>query len=263
MEILFSDYKLGNEILNFSIHHNIFNGITGKDKGKIINIISLNHNYKGKIIINNNEIYKKDINFYKRKIRLIRDDITFNNFNGTVYELMKLEIIKRRISLKNESKKIFDSLKIVGLNNDILSVSINKISTSEKKLLLLALALLSNPDTIIFEEPMKYLDLTNEKKLIMLLRKIKEQYNKTFVFISDDSNMLYKCTNNLIIAKNNNILIEGNTSDIYQRVDFLKRNSIIIPDLVELTYLARKKKDIKIDYHKDIRDIIKDIYKHV
>lgn len=263
MELIFSEYKLGNELLEFSIHHNLFNGVTGKDKDKIVDIISLNHNYKGKIIINNNEINKKDINFYKRKIRLIKDDITFNNFNGTVYELMKLEIRKRRISLKNEEKKIYDSLKIVGLNIQLLNLSVKQISTSEKKLLLLALALLSNPDTIIFEEPMKFLDMKSEKNLIMLLRKIKEQYNKTFVFVSDDSNMLYKYTTNLIIAKNNNILIEGNTNDIYQRVDFLKRNSIIIPDLVELTYLARKKKNIKIDYHKDIRDIIKDIYKHV
>ena len=30
-----------------------------------------------------------------------------------------------------------------------------------------------------------------------------------------------------------------------------------------ITYLARKDKEVKIDYHKDIRDIIKDIYKHV
>lgn len=263
MELIFSEYKLGNDILEFSIHHNMFNGITGKDKDKIADIISLNHNYKGKIIINNNEICKKDLNFYKRKIRYIKDDITFNNYNGTVYELMKLEIRKRRMSLKNEEKKINDSMKIVGLSIQLLNVSVTQISTSEKKLLLLALALLSNPDTIIFEEPMKYLDMKNEKNLIMLLRKIREQYNKTFVFISDDSNMLYKYTSNLIIAKNNNILIEGNTNDIYQRVDFLKRNSIIVPDLVELTYLARKKKNVKIDYHKDIRDIIKDIYKHV
>jgi len=263
MELIFSEYKLENETIDFSIHHNMFNGITGKDKDKILDIICLNHSYKGRIIINNNEIAKKDINFYKRKIRYIKDDLSIYNYDGTVYELMKLDIKKRKISLKNEDKKIYDSLKIVGLDNKLLNVHPKHLSTSEQKILLIALALLSNPDTIIIEEPTKYLDMKNEKKLIMLLRKIREQYNKTFVFVSDDSNMLYKYTNNLIIAKNNSILIEGNTNDIYQRVDFLKRNSIIIPDLVELTYLARKKKKVKIDYHKDIRDIIKDIYKHV
>ena len=50
---------------------------------------------------------------------------------------------------------------------------------------------------------------------------------------------------------------------IYQRVDFLKRNKFDVPEIIEFTYLAKKKKAVKIDYHKDIRDIIKDIYKHV
>ena len=51
--------------------------------------------------------------------------------------------------------------------------------------------------------------------------------------------------------------------DILTNIDFLNKNKIDIPDIVEITYLAYKKKKIKIDYHKDIRDIIKDIYKHV
>ena len=40
-------------------------------------------------------------------------------------------------------------------------------------------------------------------------------------------------------------------------------NKFSIPEIIEFTYLAKKKKSVKIDYHKDIRDIIKDIYKHV
>ena len=43
----------------------------------------------------------------------------------------------------------------------------------------------------------------------------------------------------------------------------MKRNKIDIPEIIEFTYLAKKQKNVKIDYHKDIRDIIKDIYKHV
>lgn len=263
MEMIFQDYKLDEEILNFSIHHNTFNGITGKDKEKIMDIIALNHNFKGQIIINNKEITRKEINYYKKRIQLIKDNDFPNYYTNNVFNLMKYEIIKRKISLRDEEKKMIDSLKIVGLNQNLLYQTVQSLSSAEKKLLKISLALLSNPDVIIIEEPFKCLDMRNEKQLMVMFTKIKEQYNKTLVFVSDDSNMLYKYTNNLIIAKNNNILVEGNTSDIYQRVDFLKRNSIIIPDLVELTYLAKKKKNIKIDYHKDIRDIIKDIYKHV
>ena len=43
----------------------------------------------------------------------------------------------------------------------------------------------------------------------------------------------------------------------------LRKSTFDIPDIVEFTHKAKKTKKVKIDYHKDIRDIIKDIYKHV
>ena len=67
----------------------------------------------------------------------------------------------------------------------------------------------------------------------------------------------------MIFVKNNKVLLEGKTDEVYQRVNYLQRNGFDIPDIVLFTYLARKKKNVNISYHKDIRDIIKDIYKHI
>ena len=67
----------------------------------------------------------------------------------------------------------------------------------------------------------------------------------------------------MIFLKNDEIFLTGKTNDVYLRVDYLKRNKFEIPDIVEFTYIARKKKEVRIDYHKDVRDIIKDIYKHI
>ena len=97
----------------------------------------------------------------------------------------------------------------------------------------------------------------------MLLQRLKEQFGINIVLVSDDSNALYKYTNNIIMTKNDNIIYQGDTYQGYQKVDFLRRNKIVVPEIREFTYLAKKIKSVKIDYHKDIRDIIKDIYKHV
>ena len=176
---------------------------------------------------------------------------------------MYYEIRRRKLTLKNPKKKMLDSLKIVGLDTDYLHRYVNTLSSSEKKLIQLSISLMCNPELIIMEEPFKSFDMKTEKRIIMLLQKIKDQYDKTFVFISNDSNMLYKYANHLIIIKNNSILTEGETKDILENVEFLKKNNIRIPEIVEFTYLSKKKKQVKIDYHKDVRDIIKDIYKHV
>ena len=237
MEMIFKNYKYKDNILNFSIIEKEINGITGKETKNLVNIIKLNNSVKGKIIVNNNELTKEEI----------------------IYS----EIASKKIQTKNINKKIIESLKIVGLTEDILVRNFYSLSSSEKKLIQVARALLSNPNILIFNEPFKFLDMRNEKKLIMLLNRIKDQYNKTIILVSNNSNILYKYTNHLIIFKNNKILIEGNTSDIYIKIPFLIKNRIEIPEIVEFTYLANKQKNANLEYHKDIRDIIKDIYKHV
>ena len=87
--------------------------------------------------------------------------------------------------------------------------------------------------------------------------------NKTVIIISNDANMLYLYTDYLILFKNQRKVIEGKTTDVYTKVDVLKKHHIKIPEIVEFSYMVREHKNVKIDYYKDVRDIIKDIYKHV
>lgn len=196
------------------------------------------------------------------KVGIVREDYLSSNFLNKVYEYMYYEVRRKRLILKNPKKKINDSLRIVGLNTTYLNRNINSLSSSEKILVILAISLLSNPDIIILLNLFKYLDKTNEKDLMMLLEKIKDQYNKTIVLINDDSEIMYKYTKYLIIKKNS-LYIEDDTDKLLQRVDFLHKNNIKVPEIIELTHLIKKKKKIKLEYHKDVRDILKDIYKHV
>ena len=263
MEIEYTDYKSSDNILNFTIKHQEINGILGKKYQELINNIKIRNNYQGTIKINGELLEKENIQYINKKICIVKREFECNYFTNTVYDLMNYEIDRKSISLKNREKKIRDSLVIVGLDESYLLRPISTLSTSEKKIIQLAISLLSNPEVLILEDIFKYLDKNWEKKVIMLLQKIKDQYYKTIILASEESEELYKYTTNLIIYKNNKILISGNTYEIMQRVDFLKKNRINIPKIVEFTYLAKKKKNIKIEYHKDVRDIIKDIYKHV
>ncbi len=261
MEIIFKNYKYKDNNLNFTIKDNEINGIVTNNQEEIVDILKLKLKYTGKITIEGQLI--KDPIEYKKKINIVPVEIDNNIHFQTVYDLLENEVLKRKISPKNLEKKVEDSLKIVGLEEELLDRNIYTLSSSEKKFIQLAMALLSNPELLILIEPFKVLDKDNEKKLIMLLERINERYNKTIVIVDNNINNIYKYTNNLIIFKNNKIVKEGKTFDILTNVDYLKKNKIDIPDIVEITYLALKNKKVKIDYHKDIRDIIKDIYKHV
>lgn len=263
MEIKFVNYTYNDNIIDLGILNHTITGITGNTKQELFDLLSLKKQGKGQLTIDNIKITKDNISNYKKKISVVKKELDNMNFILTVRDLMNYTIRVYNLSIKDCEKKIKDSLKIVGLEEKYLNKKIVTLSASEKKLVQYAICLISNPELIIIDEPFKYLDNKNEKKVLMLLQRLKEQFNINIILISDDCEILYKYTDNIIISKNGKIIAQGNTTNVYQRVDFMKRNKIDIPEIIEFTYLAKKQKNVKIDYHKDIRDIIKDIYKHV
>lgn len=255
-------YSIFND-LNFTLNNEYITGIYGRGKTQLLKLIDAIEIATGTIKYNNEKLTKENINSIRRKISIVDNELKTQLFLNTVKEHMEFIIKYYKLMIKDPNKKITDSLKIVGLNKDYLDRNINTLSNSEKKLIQIAISLLSNPDVILLDEPFINLDNKNEKKIIMLLNKLKDHYKKLIVIASHDSNILYKYTNKIIILKNGKVLIEGNTKEVYERVSFLKKNRVEIPDIVEFTYKVKKEKNVRIDYHRDIRDLIKDIYKHV
>lgn len=261
MELEFINYEYNKNKISFKIESNKIIGITGTNPNEIIDIIKLKNKHKGIIRIDNNEITKKNINIYKSKISCI-EDFDINLFFKNIYEMMEYIMNNNYMYPKNPDKRIKDAIKIVGLNKDILEKNINECSTSEKRILKIAFSLLLNPNIIIITKPFKGIDLIKQKKIIRVLKKISEKYNKTIIFISDNNDVLYKYTDEMIIFKDDKLLITGKTKNVYKEVDLLIKNNIKLPNIVDFTYRVKQKK-VKIEYHQDIRDLIKDIYKHV
>ena len=263
MEIIFKDYNFLNNKLNLTIPNNSIIGITGPTKDAFISLLCLNTLEKGTLYLGDNKVTKENIKVFRKRIGLLPQDVDESFYHLTSQQYLLNEIKLKELSFTDVSKKIRDSLKIVGLNSSYLNRQLKSLSYLEKKLLLLAAVLLQNPNIIILDELFLGLDLVNEKKVMRLLLKIQEKYQKTLIFASKNTTYLYKYCKSLIVLTETGILLEGPTKEVLQEVELLKKNKITLPPILEFTYLAKKKKEVKIDYHQDIRDIIKDIYKHV
>ena len=261
MELKLINYSYKESILNIEIKTGTLLGITGTNKKEILELIALKKINKGQITIDNIKVTRANVNEYRKKISYVEQNI--RTHYQKVIDIMSDNIKRNNLSIKDPVKKIKDSLKIVGLEESMLERYIISLSSSEKKLLQLSISLLSNPEIIIIDEPFKCLDKDAEKRVVMLFQRLREQFQKTIIISTSDSNRLYKYTTEMLFLKNDQIILSGPTNEVYIRVDFLKRNKFEIPEIVEFTYLAKKKKNVKIDYHKDVRDIIKDIYKHI
>ena len=151
-------------------------------------------------------------------------------------------------------------MQILDLNSSFFDKKIVELSTTEKIYLNLLRNISKIEDIILFKNIFLGLDLNNQKKYINIINNLKNNY---IVFIqSDDINVLYKLADFSIVISRRTIKYDD-CDKIYTNVKELKKMDLDIPDLSYITYKAKEEKKVKLFYSKDVRDIIKDIYKHV
>ena len=249
--------------LNFVIEDNKITGIVGHNKTALIEMIygkmpPLN----GEIYIGDYLIEDLDISEIKRDLALVSQNTKEGFYTDRVIDEMYFIINATEFVCDDINDRINKSLEMCGLDSSYLKRKISDLSSGEKKLLQFSCALICNPKVLILDEPFANLDSNNKKKIINLIRLLRDRYHKTIIISSNDTNMLYEVTDNIIILANDTAIVNGPSSEILSIPELLNKYEIDMPDIIKFTYLA-KKKGIKLHYHNDIRDLIKDVYKHV
>lgn len=252
MEIILNDvgYLKYLKDININFISNNIYGITGKNYNYLIQIINGDINrYAGQIVadkrIKTSLISSSDNLFYTTTVKEELNFIFKNNCHG-------------KINYKQQAVEIFYQF---DLDDSFFNRSIQTLSKSERYLFKITLGLIIDPDILIFNHIFDGLDRKYRKKIIDLLHKLKK--DKIIIVGDSDVDILYDITDYMYILSNNKIVLTGKTDNIYQNVVTLKKLKVDVPCLSDLTYLAKMKKNVKLFYRKDIRDVMKDIYRNV
>lgn len=282
MEIKFKDVAFSYNA-NTSLESKILNSINiNFESGKVYGLIGKSGSGKttliqlinglllptdGKVMIGKLKIDSKT---KKNSLKKIRSNIgvVFQNsedqfFCHTVQEEIEFGMRNFDINVNTIEKKVKDAIKIVGLSNDYLFRNPLSLSQGEMRKVALATVLAYNPKVIVLDEPTIGLDDLGKKNLIKLIRKLKLRYEKTFIVVSHDTNFLLQIVDYVYLLENGQISNEGDKYTVLSNEEVLKRNNIMVPDLLSFSNLVFKSKNIKLGYRDDINDLIKDIYRHV
>ena len=181
---------------------------------------------------------------------------------NTVYEELRLCLKNSNYKEETKEKRIDSVLKIVGLDKSVLNVNPSNLSSGERKMLSIAIMLITNPKILILNEPELYLDNYHKKSLIKLLRKIVKRYNKIVIIITSDVLFSYNVSDNYILLNKGEILKASNKKDLINISDDLEKASIKIPDIINFINSANKK-GINLDKTYDVKELMKDIYRNV
>lgn len=188
-------------------------------KAKIITIIGPNGSGKstlarsilGIVDISKGEIWFKD----GLKIGYMPQKLSLNPYLPIqVIDFLKLNV--NDIFLNERLSKIIDKVKI----NHILENPLQKISGGEMQRVLLARALLNDPDLLILDEPTQGIDINGQVEFYKIIDYLRNDKQKSIIIISHDLNMVMKSTD-YVICLNKNICCEGTVQYVHKHKDFL------------------------------------------
>ena len=114
--------------------------------------------------------------------------------------------VREFLSYKAGKNKIAEVLKWVGLYNHdehhlihhLLNRSLGVLSGGELQKVLIAFALLGNPNVLLFDEPTTGVDIGGEETIYNLLKKLRDEHDLTIIFISHDIHVVYQYANNVL-----------------------------------------------------------------
>ena len=255
MEIKFINtlYKDSTNEVNFVLKENEILGIVN---GKTYDILN-KELISGEIRLKHYVLNKK---YDEKKITRIKENIYFcNNDLNELFEITIMDDINRKI--KNvDGKRVYELFKLFDLNKEILDLPYTRLSTSEKKKILLMCSLMTDKDIIIYENPTNNLDNKSINSFIKELKRLKR--NKIIIIYSSDTDFLLKVSQNILIYDDKKIIID-NKYNILSNEKLLNGQSIKVPELLMFINRVRDLKNINLGFRDNINDTIKDVYRHV
>jgi len=107
--------------------------------------------------------------------------------------------VEEFFELKEASKKgIKETLNSVGFEESFLNKNIGELSSGQFQRILVAWALINNPDVLLFDEPTTGIDIGGEETIYTLLTKLKEKRNLTILLVTHDLSVVFKFSNFVI-----------------------------------------------------------------
>jgi len=205
----------------------------------------------------------KDLKYIRRVIGYVFQNPEEQFFTNTVKEEIEFSLKRYKYKLDKLDTQVVNSLKMVGLNEQFLSRNPFTLSGGEKEKLAIAIALSLNPKILILDEPTIYLDDISTSKLIDLLIKIKEKYNKTIIIISNDINFINKISDNIVMLKKGKINLDIPKDKLIDNIDKIKRSGMEVPKILEFINMAEKYKHKKFTHTDNLDKLVSEIKNNV
>jgi len=120
------------------------------------------------------------------------------------------EFFKLKTKNENEIKEV---LKLVGFKENLLKKNLGELSSGQYQRILVAWALIGNPDVILFDEPTTGIDISGQESIYQLLERLKKEKNLTIILVTHDLSVVFKFSD-YVICLNKCPICQGKPKEV-------------------------------------------------
>lgn len=119
-------------------------------------------------------------------------------------------------SKEKRQEAVRDMLTAVGLDEEFLHRKPRELSGGQRQRVSIAAAVITRPKLIIADEPVSALDVTIQAQILELLKKLKERYALSYLFISHDLNVIYRICSRVMVMQHGRVVEIGQTEQVFR-----------------------------------------------
>lgn len=129
-------------------------------------------------------------------------------------QLAEAILSHRKMDKKEVQRRVDEMLQLVGLEAKWGQSYPHELSGGMKQRVIIAMALINEPELVIADEPTTGLDVKVQVEIVNLLRDLQKRLNVSMIFISHDLPVVLTLTDRLIIMKYGEIVDEGISREV-------------------------------------------------
>lgn len=143
---------------------------------------------------------------------------SLNPLHSVEKQIAECQEIHQGADRKTARRAVLDLLEKVGIPEaeKRLSALPHELSGGQRQRVIIAMALANNPKLLIADEPTTALDVTVQKQILDLLKKLQKETGMTMLLISHDLAIIRQVADRVCVMKDGAIVETGRPADIFK-----------------------------------------------
>ncbi|MGE8572835.1 MAG: ABC transporter ATP-binding protein [Acinetobacter amyesii] len=196
-------------------------GESGSGKSSLALAIARLIESDGEIMLNQhaiNQLSEKQLRPLRREFQIVFQD-PFSSLNPrlNVEQTIGEGLVLQHLSANEIAQRIDEALQKVELASSFKQRYPHELSGGQRQRVALARALVLRPKLLILDEPTSALDRTTQKAIVKLLRRLQQEFNMSYLFISHDLHVVKALCQKVLVLRHAKVMEFQDTADLFAR----------------------------------------------